>query len=58
MNVTVPQEASLSSKFPVMVLIHGGGFFTGANWWPRVDTGQIVRLSVQQEKPVIAINIK
>ncbi|KAJ4212289.1 hypothetical protein NW759_011677 [Fusarium solani] len=57
MNITVPQEASPSSKFPVMVFIHGGGFFTGANWWPQVDTKQIVRLSIQQGKPIIAINI-
>ncbi|WAO90085.1 Carboxylesterase [Fusarium falciforme] len=57
MNITVPQEASPSSKFPVMVFIHGGGFFTGANWWPQVDTKQIVRLSIQQGQPIIAINI-
>ncbi|KAL6362950.1 hypothetical protein LRP88_02350 [Fusarium phalaenopsidis] len=57
MNITVPQDASPSSKFPVIVFIHGGGFFTGANWWPQVDTKQIVRLSIQQGKPIIAINI-
>ncbi|KAI8674332.1 COesterase domain-containing protein [Fusarium keratoplasticum] len=57
MNITVPQEAFPSSKFPVMVFIHGGGFFTGANWWPQVDTKQIVRHSMQQAKPIIAINI-
>ncbi|KAI8725678.1 Carboxylesterase [Fusarium sp. LHS14.1] len=57
MNITVPREASSASKFPVKVFIHGGGFFTGANWWPQVDTKNIVQLSISQGKPIIAINI-
>ncbi|KAL1909730.1 hypothetical protein Sste5344_004578 [Sporothrix stenoceras] len=51
-------RATANSDLPVLVFIHGGGFFTGANWWPQYDTRRLVRLSVAQGRPLIVANIK
>jgi carboxylesterase type B len=59
LNITVPDTLQPSSKaLPVMVFIHGGGFIMGSNYWPQYDLGRLVKLSVELEMPIIAINIK
>lgn len=58
LNLSVPKGATANSGLPVLVFIHGGGFFTGANWWPQYDTRRLVRLSVARGQPLIVANIK
>lgn len=58
LNLSVPKGATANSVLPVLVFIHGGGFFTGANWWPQYDTRRLVRLSVARGQPLIVANIK
>jgi len=57
LNITVP-DIHIDRPIPVMVFIHGGGFLMGANWWPHYDPARLVKLSIQSEIPVIAINFK
>jgi len=61
LNITVPETSGRlpesSDKLPVFVFIHGGGFASGANWWPQYDNAALVELSTRQKSPIIAINI-
>ncbi|KAM5383465.1 hypothetical protein ACJZ2D_002158 [Fusarium nematophilum] len=57
LNIWSPEGATADSALPVLVYIHGGGFVTGANWWPQFDMKRIVQLSVKLGKPIIGINI-
>jgi acetyl esterase/lipase len=61
LNITMPgtcvDPQTHGTKLPVFVFIHGGGFAIGANWWPQYDGSTLVRLSVKQKQPMIAINI-
>ncbi|KAM0328715.1 hypothetical protein ACHAQA_005128 [Verticillium albo-atrum] len=57
LNLAVPVVSTPTSKLPVLVFIHGGGFNGGANWWPQYDVRRLVALSVENGKPVIALNI-
>ncbi|HUV70178.1 MAG TPA: carboxylesterase family protein [Terracidiphilus sp.] len=41
LNVYVPASAKRASKLPVMVWIHGGGFFAGAGSEPRYTNSEI-----------------
>lgn len=60
LNISIPEAASrspLEKKLPVFVFIHGGGYAIGGNWWPQYDTAALVRLSVEQGSPIVAVNI-
>ncbi|GME34882.1 putative carboxylesterase protein [Neofusicoccum parvum] len=39
LNITVPPASAQkpAGGWPVLVFIHGGGLFIGANWWPQYD---------------------
>lgn len=56
LNVTVPKTQS--SGLPVVVFIHGGGYFMGAGSWPQYDMQRLVALSVHHGKPIIGVTIK
>lgn len=56
LNITVPKGQS--SGLPVLVFIHGGGYFMGAGSWPQFDMQRIVALSIQSGKPIIGVTIK
>lgn len=43
---------------PILLFIHGGGFYLGSNWYPQLDFGRLVRLSRQCGMPTIAVSIK
>lgn len=58
LNITTPKEASPSSKLPVIVYIHGGGFSIGSNAWPQYDFRRTVEISRRLQKPVIGVNVK
>ena len=57
LNITVP-DIETKRQLPVLVFIHGGGFLMGSSHWPQYDPSRLVKLSVETESPVIAINIK
>ncbi|PSN62539.1 para-nitrobenzyl esterase [Corynespora cassiicola Philippines] len=56
LNITVP-DIETKRQLPVLVFIHGGGFLMGSSHWPQYDPSRLVKLSVDTESPVIAINI-
>lgn len=58
LNVAVPAGTTSSSRLPVFVFIHGGGFAIGANSWPQYDLKRFVALSVEKKLPVVAVSIK
>lgn len=54
----MPAGAHAGDDLPVMVYVHGGGGFSGANsdWW--CDGGSIVKRSLEIGKPIIMVAIK
>jgi hypothetical protein len=62
LNITIPcsKDGSIatSSKLPVYVFVHGGGFAVGSSWYPHYDPELIVKLSAELGKPLIGITIK
>ncbi|KAH4057476.1 hypothetical protein HBI24_137270 [Parastagonospora nodorum] len=61
LNITVPvsQDGKLksSTKLPVYVFIHGGGFAVGSSWYPQYNPASIVKLSAKLGKPIIGVTI-
>ncbi|KUJ13349.1 alpha/beta-hydrolase [Mollisia scopiformis] len=57
LNITVPSSIPSGAKLPVFVFIRGGGFIIGGNSWPQYNTAKLVEMAVEQNKPIIAINI-
>ncbi|KAL6232491.1 hypothetical protein BDW75DRAFT_247123 [Aspergillus navahoensis] len=57
LNVTVPAGVDSTSKLPVFVFIHGGGFNIGANSWPQFNFARFVKLSARLGLPVVAVTI-
>ncbi|KAH8890481.1 triacylglycerol lipase [Thozetella sp. PMI_491] len=55
LNVIRPHNAT--SKLPVGVWIHGGGFFMGGNADPRYNLSFIVQQSVSGKTPFIGVSI-
>ncbi|KAI9649486.1 hypothetical protein NHQ30_002062 [Ciborinia camelliae] len=55
--ITTPDDCSERSHLPVMVYIHGGGGWSGANsdWW--CDGGSIVKKSIEMGKPIVHVAI-
>lgn len=59
LNITVPaSENPSTAKLPVFVFIHGGGFSIGSSVWPQYDAARLVKLSVENGLPVVAVTIK
>ena len=56
LNITVPTTDE--KELPVMAFIHGGGFIMGGNWWPQYDPKRLVKLSVDDQTPVIVVKLK
>ncbi|THH23051.1 hypothetical protein EUX98_g8131 [Antrodiella citrinella] len=56
LNITGPSGACVSSHFPVMLWIHGGGNRGSGSSW-LYDGGAIVRKSIEIGKPVILVTI-
>jgi len=58
LSVTVPENASSTSKLPVFVFVHGGGFFIGCGSWPEYDCSRLVKMAAEKGMPVIAVTFK
>ncbi|PSN69927.1 alpha/beta-hydrolase [Corynespora cassiicola Philippines] len=56
-NVVRPAGIDASAKLPVLVFIHGGGFFNGSNSAPAQNLSFIVQESVRMGSPIIAVNL-
>ncbi|GKZ80228.1 hypothetical protein AnigIFM56816_004445 [Aspergillus niger] len=57
LNIAVPAGIPAHSKLPVFVFIHGGGLMIGANSWPQFDYERFVKLSIDNELPIVAVSI-
>ncbi|CAD6447384.1 ffdbc64b-3cd6-4d6d-850f-379d78cce0a6 [Sclerotinia trifoliorum] len=57
LNITTPDGSNENSELPVMVYIHGGGGWSGANsdWW--CDGRSIVKQSIKIGKPIVHVAI-
>jgi carboxylesterase type B len=58
LNITAPAGSNETSQLPVLIYIHGGGGFSGANsdWW--CNGSSIVAESIKIEKPIVMVAIK
>jgi carboxylesterase type B len=58
LNITTPAGSNETSQLPVLIYIHGGGGFSGANsdWW--CDGSSIVAESIKFGKPIVMVAIK
>ncbi|KAL2222273.1 putative carboxylesterase [Thermoascus aurantiacus ATCC 26904] len=57
LNITVPEGTTSSSKLPVFLFVHGGGFVIGANSWPQFDYARFVKLSAEKNLPIVGVSI-
>ncbi|GJP95678.1 carboxylesterase [Aspergillus niger] len=57
LNIAAPAGTPAHSKLPVFVFIHGGGLMIGANSWPQFDYERFVKLSIDNELPIVAVSI-
>ncbi|KAK2601418.1 hypothetical protein N8I77_010868 [Diaporthe amygdali] len=55
LNITVPKGQK--KGLPVIVFVHGGGYYLGAGSWPQFDMRRLVALSTRCGKPVIGVTI-
>ncbi|KAI9159180.1 hypothetical protein HJFPF1_07188 [Paramyrothecium foliicola] len=55
LNITVPNTTE--KRLPVFIFLHGAGFAIGAGSWPQYDLARFVKLSTDQNQPVIGITI-
>lgn len=58
LNVYVPEGTDRSSRLPVLVWIHGGGYIQGSITWPQWDLTRLVQLSKENGMPVVAVAMK
>ncbi|KAJ5901473.1 hypothetical protein N7495_002001 [Penicillium taxi] len=56
MNVVRPAGIP-SEPLPVLVWIHGGGFYEGGTVDPRYNLSRLVQKSVEASKPIIAVSL-
>lgn len=60
LNVTVPYldgKLATTSKLPVFVWLHGGGFVSGSTSWPQYDMVNMVMLSAKKGLPIIGVTV-
>ncbi|KAL2863394.1 putative carboxylesterase [Aspergillus lucknowensis] len=57
LNIATPTNSTSSSRLPVFLFIHGGGFVIGANSWPQFDYHRLVKLSTEKNLPVVAVSV-
>ncbi|KAK7038432.1 carboxylic ester hydrolase [Favolaschia claudopus] len=57
LNVIRPHEASVENLVPVIVWIHGGGFFAGGSADSRYNGTYLVQASVANGHPVVFVSI-
>lgn len=58
LNIIVLSGTTVSSKLPVFVFIHGGGYLLGAGSWSTYDFTRFVRLSAEKKLPIVAVSFK
>ncbi|CAK7216709.1 hypothetical protein SCUCBS95973_002898 [Sporothrix curviconia] len=55
--LTTPKP-TVDARLPVVVFVHGGGFFIGGNAWPQYDVRQLVKLAAEKGRPIVGIGLK
>ncbi|KAJ8688981.1 hypothetical protein PTI98_013051 [Pleurotus ostreatus] len=57
LNIQRPAGASNASAYPVMVWLHGGGFFAGRSSSPEFNATNLISYSVARGTPIIYVNL-
>jgi len=55
LNIVRPNSTHVASRLPVMVFIHGGGFWTGSNQEIITTPDGLVKQSVENQLPIIHV---
>ncbi|KAF9495572.1 lipase [Pleurotus eryngii] len=57
LNIQRPAGTSDASAYPVMVWLHGGGFFAGRSSSPEFNATNLVSYSIARGTPIIYVNL-
>ncbi|CAK3960017.1 Hypothetical predicted protein [Lecanosticta acicola] len=57
LNITLPAGPKSDRKLPVLAFIHGGDNDVGSSYFPQYDQARLVKLSVENEGPIIAVSL-
>ncbi|KAJ9655440.1 hypothetical protein H2198_005696 [Neophaeococcomyces mojaviensis] len=57
LNLVLTLPSVEATNVPVIVFIHGGGFFIGCNGWPQYDLASLVRQAQKDGKPFVGVGI-
>jgi carboxylesterase type B len=58
LNIAVPSKSVEAGGLPVVLFLHGGGFFTSSSSWPHYDLAAFTALSGEIGRPVVAVSVE
>ncbi|KAM0328174.1 hypothetical protein ACHAQA_005581 [Verticillium albo-atrum] len=57
LNIVRPANVRAGDKLPVVVWLHGGGFFAGFGAESNTNTSYVIKASVENKLPIISVTI-